>query len=69
MLRCGAGVAITLTTWYIDFVNWCSGRIRKTLAAWVKELTEHAIMIAINLTVRVMSLELTCERIVEKFKK
>lgn len=69
MLRCGAGVAITLTTWYIDFVNWFSGRIWKTLAAWIKELTEHAIMIAINLTVRVMSLELTCERIVEKFKK
>lgn len=22
VLRCGAGVAITLTTWYIDFVNW-----------------------------------------------
>ena len=36
------------------------------MAAWVKELTEHAIMTATNLTARFMSSELACERIVEK---
>lgn len=36
------------------------------MAAWVKELTEHTIMTATNLTARFMSSELACERIVEK---
>lgn len=58
MLRCGTGVAMTLTTWYMDFVNRFSGRIWKTLAAWVKELTEFCkteppVMTATNLTARV----------------